>query len=147
MFKSELVLEVYEGHPDLWVFAEALVWSGGGFPDFTAPPGFITDLASIPRILRGLPAFDPAGLSRRAAAMHDWLYAWRGVDKPTADAFLRAAMIAEGCSCEDADAFFEAVHLFGDSAWASDGTKGLEAAFLTQSQYQTWLVGAGHPTA
>lgn len=145
MFKSELVLEEYDGHPDLWVIAAPLLWSGNGFPDFTVPAGFITDLASIPRVLRDLPAFDPNGPSRRPAAMHDWLYAWRGVDKDMADAFLRAAMLEEGCALEEAVAFFDAVHYFGADAWAADAVKGLQGSFLLPTQYQAWLDSVAHP--
>lgn len=39
---------------------------------FTAPPGFITDYASIPKALRWL--YDPDGEYTPAAVIHDYLY-------------------------------------------------------------------------
>jgi len=40
--------------------------------------GFITDFASIPWAVQGLPGFDVNGPSRFAAIPHDWLYCHRG---------------------------------------------------------------------
>jgi hypothetical protein len=42
------------------------------------PRGFITDLASVPRLLWTLSNFTPDGLIRAAAVIHDWIYAQQG---------------------------------------------------------------------
>lgn len=45
---------------------------------FVVPRGYITDFASIPRTLRGMPGFDINGRSRPAAVLHDYLYSMQG---------------------------------------------------------------------
>jgi hypothetical protein len=95
-----------------------------GFGSITVPVGFETDLASIPRALRGLEDFDPDGISRRPAAMHDWLYGGdRSHGKAWADAFLRVALIAEGMAPDLAFTWWLAVHEFGGAAWDGDRAK------------------------
>src|ERR1700760_3556625 len=97
MFQTPLILE--SAAADLWVVRQPLIWVDDKYGSLTAPVGFMTDLASIPRILRNLPAFDPNGVSRRPAVVHDWLYWSQGaVTKRTADWFLHDAMISEGAS-------------------------------------------------
>lgn len=144
MFTTPLILEAAQA-ADMWSVAEPLVWAGTpSSPAFTVPVGFMTDLASVPRILRNLPAFDPNAGSRRAAVGHDWLYWWQGWGKDRADAFLREAMLAEGCEHVDAEAFYLAVHDFGVSSW-DDGTKrGLASHFNTPADYDRYLASVSH---
>lgn len=141
MFTNTLILETYK--PDLWIIDAPLTWVDPTFGTLEVPLGFITDLASIPRALRGLPDFDPNGVSRRPAAMHDWLYAWRKPGKDFADSFLRAALLAEGASDLDACAFYDAVHFFGSQAWGADARVlddvGLEGSFDTAEHFQAWM--------
>lgn len=90
------------------------------------PAGFVTDLASIPRLFRNLPWLDPNGLSRRPAVIHDWLYGskeGRGYGKQFADSFLRSALIAEGAPQSAAGTFYYAVHWFGSGSWDDDGRR------------------------
>lgn len=58
------------------------------------PGGFVTDFASVPR----LPvAFLLAGnCGHEAAVVHDWLYTSHEVDRRTADAVFREAVLAGG---------------------------------------------------
>jgi hypothetical protein len=137
VFLSPLVLEAAP-NPDFWFVRAPLIWCDPLYGRVEVPIGFTTDLASIPRALRNLPAFDPNGRSRRPAVVHDWLYQWRGFTKPTADGFLRDAMVAEGCSPADADAFYAAVHWFGQSAWDDDGNRPMVAAFDTVGSFKLW---------
>lgn len=123
MFKTPLAL-IAEPQPDLWAVAVPLVWDDGIYGHLEVPQGFVTDLASIPRIFRNLPFLDPAGVSRRPATLHDWLYGsapGRRLGKPFADQFLYAALLAEGATPRVAWAFWAAVHYFGGSSWAGDG--------------------------
>jgi len=138
MFVTSLVLEACTIRDDFWIVRAPLTWQDAQFGRITAPVGFYTDLASIPRWLRNLPAFDPDGKSRRAAVVHDWLYQRQQLPKSTADLFLRAAMIADGCSALDADAFYEAVHLFGQSSWDADHARTMAASFVDAETYQAW---------
>lgn len=122
MFITQLIL-VELPQPDLWQLAAPLLWRDVTFGDLEVPAGFVTDLASIPRSLRNLPFLDPDGVSRRPAAMHDWLYDSKGGrahGKDFADSFLRAALLAEGASSSTAWAFYYGVHMFGQSSWDAD---------------------------
>jgi hypothetical protein len=133
------VLEADTGRDDFWVVRAPLIWCNAEFGRIAVPVGFRTDLASIPRALRNLPAFDPNGLSRRPAVVHDWLYAHQTHPKDFADRFLRTAMLAEGAVHADAEAFYEAVHLFGTDAWHTDGARTLAASFATQADFMAYV--------
>lgn len=140
MFTSKLVLESDDARPDFWYVRAPLVWADPIYGRIEVPVGFRTDLASIPRVFRNLPALDPDGLSRRPAVVHDWLYAWQAVGKDRADEFLRYAMIAEGLKHVDAETIYEAVHLFGASAFAEDGAATLKSFFETPAAFMAWAV-------
>ena len=90
------------GDPGFWDVLELRVRRDGGYEllssfgyhsnvagrAFIVPAGFITDLASIPRIFRW--AFTGHGKSREPAVIHDWLYFIKH-DRKEADAvFLEA---------------------------------------------------------
>lgn len=137
MFSTPLILEAAPD-PDFWILRGPLVWCDPIFGRIVAPVGFRTDLASIPRTLRNLPDFDPNGRSRRAAVMHDWLYSWQGLGKDRSDDFLRAAMVAEGCSAATAEAFHDAVKWFGHYAWTDDAARGLKNTFVDVATYTAW---------
>ena len=139
MFATSLILEADVKRPDFWIVRAPLVWESAEFGRIAVPVGFRTDLASIPRALRNLPAFDPAGRSRRPAVVHDWLYTIQSHPKDFADRFLRTSMIAEGCEHVDAEAFYEAVHLFGEDAWNTGGAPTVAAAFDTQADYMAYV--------
>ncbi len=143
MFSSRLLLES-SASPDLWIVREPLCWQSEKYGKLVCPVGFVTDLASIPRVLRNLSAFDPNGLSRRPAVMHDWLYWWQGLGKRLADEFLHDAMIAEGAKVADAWAFFTAVSDFGASSWADGTARGLASHFETPAAYHDWLSAFTH---
>lgn len=56
----------------------------------TVPKGFVTDLATIPRIF--MPLLPVNDRHRAAAALHDFLYHDQPVSRRLADAIFRAAM-------------------------------------------------------
>lgn len=131
MFLTRLAL-IDDPEPEIWVIDSPLIWEDPAYGRIEVPVGFRTDLASTPAHL------GVNGHSRRPAAVHDWLYAERSRGKDCADRFLRDAMLTEGCSAAEADAFYEGVHLFGGSAWASD-EGALEARdFDTPEHYAAW---------
>jgi hypothetical protein len=140
MFLTRLAL-MDDPCPDIWVVLAPLIWEDAAFGRIMVPIGFRTDLASTPAHLGS------NGLSRRPATVHDWLYAERSRGKDFADRFLRAAMLAEGCSTAEADAFYEAVHVFGGHAWAQD-EGALEARdFDTPEHYAAWRASQSPTTA
>lgn len=119
MFLTQLELLV-DPEPDYWVMGPPLIWSDPVYGRIEAPTGFRTDLASIPRVFRNLPFADPNGVSRRPAAMHDYLYSSKfgyRLGRQYADSFLQAALLSEGASVWTARAFYYAVRAGGASHW------------------------------
>lgn len=146
MFKSDLALIVIPSAPDLWRFAAPLVWEDTD-GTITIPKGFVTDLASIPHLLDWAPNLDRTGVSRRAAALHDGLYALgRARGKAYADDKLHAALIADGMPSAGADEYFYAVHWFGDDAYNSDAQVpiGHEGSFYTAEDYAAFMAAGGN---
>jgi len=138
MFRTTLELQALP-QPDQWALVSDLVWEDAEFGRLVAPRFMITDLASIPMAVRNLPFLDPEGRSRNPAAMHDALYRLgRARGKGFADRFLRAALIAEGCTPATAAAFYWGVRLFGGSSWRGDGQRTPGSAFLTPEAFQKW---------
>lgn len=139
MFKTDLDLIVIAGRPDLWRFGAALVWEAGG-ETITVPKGFITDMASIPHALDWIPNLDRDGLSRRPAALHDWLYGGdRTRGKDAADNVLRAALLAEGMGNIGAFEYWYAVSKFGRSSWDGDNTDLRSEHFYTPEDWKAYL--------
>jgi hypothetical protein len=92
------------------------------------PAGFLTDLASIPRLARGL--VPVSGSFNRAAIIHDWLYKNKGAGIPEnyragldlrakSDHIFNEAMRAAGVSTPMRLAMFSAVRLGGWAGWGS----------------------------
>lgn len=117
MFIFPLIVEALP-EPGKWKTVAPLVWCDPTFGRLEVPVGFITDLASVPGIARAFPDFDPTGLSRRPAVVHDWLYTTKPIPRHQADLFLCEALKAEGLPVGIADAYYGAVRLFGDSHWS-----------------------------
>lgn len=83
----------------------------------TVPKGFVTDLASVPRILWSV--LPKTGRYAYAAIVHDYLY-WvqpTGVVRRDADEILETAMKRSGVSGEKVWAIEKAVRTLGESAW------------------------------
>lgn len=91
MFLTSLDLRAAE--PGEWILIAPLKWARSGVK-LTVPAGFITDLASLPRLVR--PVLDRNGLSRRPAVLHDWLYCSKQGSRADADRLFRKALKAEG---------------------------------------------------
>lgn len=90
MFTTSLDLRATE--PGEWELLAPLKWSAA--ESITVPAGFITDLASLPRLVR--PVLDRNGMSRRPAVLHDWLYAGQCLSRANADRLFLDAMAADG---------------------------------------------------
>ena len=92
--------------------------------DFKIPAGFVTDLASVPRVFESVvPNDDPQIL--RPAILHDWFYQSQGIPEGTAfwltraqaDEVLREGMRVCGASCAKRWAVWAAVRVGGVWAW------------------------------
>lgn len=82
----------------------------------TVPAGFVTDFASVPKILWNL--LPPTGRYGKAAVIHDYLYRTYGASsKIVADAIFYEAMKALGVNRVIRNVIYLAVHLFGGSSY------------------------------
>lgn len=86
-------LDLRADAPDRWVLLRALIWDDD-LDRIEVHAGFVTDLASVPQLLRGL--LDVNGRSRRAAVLHDFLYTEQKLPRAECDAIFRKALLAEG---------------------------------------------------
>ena len=129
MFLTRLILEA-DDQPGVWIVSAALDWRPlngrlRGCDDVVVPPGTLTDLASVPRVLRNVPFLDTTGRSRRGAVLHDFLYrggVFRCGRRPTrgeADRILFRALRADGCSRWVAGVFYAGVRVGGWAAWVT----------------------------
>lgn len=123
MFKTHAVAVDYK--PNEWVLVQPLVWEADA--RYTVPARFITDLASVPPALRALSGFNPTGLSRRPAILHDYLYC-SGVtgSRKAADRVFYEALLSVGVSRTVARLHWLGVRVGGAGYWAKrcadDGT-------------------------
>ena len=109
-----------------WEYAE--LWScrihlkGEGVLAVRIAPGYWTDLASVPKALRG--AFDNGSGDYAvlvASQVHDMLYSTHYLSKDFSDELFRLLLRFYKMSALNAWLYYEAVALFGRSAWeASD---------------------------
>jgi hypothetical protein len=70
-FDSEL--HIVAVSPTTWALTSPLVWVGTQGDTLTVPTGFVTDFATVPRVLVWKTL--PYGPYTRAAVLHDWLLA------------------------------------------------------------------------
>lgn len=118
-FLTELIVKPV--HDDEWEMVEPLLYVHGD-KRIQVPSGFRMDLASIPRVLTWL--FPVHGRYTRAAVVHDWLYANKGI--VPAGIFLRAdadkifldAMKELGVGWFTRQAMYRAVRLGGWINWS-----------------------------
>lgn len=96
-FLTKCVLEATDDHDETgnWIVHKALVYlSDVACNTIIVPRGFVTDLASVPR-LPVLYALD-GGKAIKAAVLHDWLYDSAMYPRAMADAIFREAMEVSG---------------------------------------------------
>lgn len=114
IFVTRLVLEAADDPEDkLWVVREDFRVSVD-FELFIVPEGYITDLASVPRV--PLAYWLAGGRARKAAVFHDYLYS---IKKPKAfaDLCFYHGMRREGVSWPVANLMYAAVAAFGRGAY------------------------------
>lgn len=121
---------------DEWELKAPLIWQLRGGNQLIVPAGFITDLASIPRIFQNL--LSVTGRSRRAAVAHDWLYCSHLIPRKEADQFLKEALICEGVSGFTAWLYWAGVHIGGSSPWNENKDGITPEDFTTAEAYYKW---------
>lgn len=128
----------------LYILLEPFVYQwtdeeSGNTYRIVVPQGFITDLASVPRVFWAI-GYLPSGLHQDAAILHDWAYMHQG-DFPTGsfqklvgvvwanvptvwsrdecDRLFLRVMKERGTRERKRWLMYQAVHLFGGMAWRS----------------------------
>lgn len=122
MFIGELVIKPVQGKK--WELVESLHFVLAEGVVIDVPKGFITDLASIPRLLT--PLFPIHGLQTRAAVIHDWLYANQGdvasgpYTRKQCDEIFLIGMKQLGVGWFKRTMMYNAVRVGGWVAWGSN---------------------------
>lgn len=118
--------------PDHWEYAAdwvaAIVLKGEGVLKVSIRRGYWTDLASVPKALRG--AFDNGSGDFGvlvASQLHDMLYSTHYMSKDFSDALFHAVLRHYGMGSVKAWLYYQAVHLFGDKAWETISDAEMEA--------------------
>ena len=125
-YKKTSGLLVFSRFKDrIYVLQQPMSWSPTsliaeqhGYPDVTVPKGFVTDLASIPRIFYSL--LPPDGDYTVPAIIHDYLYWTQTTTRNQADNILRFSMQDYKIGPITRTVIYNAVHVGGGSAWTKN---------------------------
>jgi hypothetical protein len=79
------------------------------------PMGFVTDFASVPRIIGAWLLY--GGKGKRAAVIHDWLYSTQKLSRAVADAVFEEALKASGYAAWEVGGMYAGVRVGGWVAW------------------------------
>lgn len=93
MFRTPLRLEKLDKVPRWFFLTDPLIWDDGE-TRIEVPRFFATDLASIPRPMRGV--LETNGRSAKPAVVHDFLYRTGQMTRKAADQLFLTMLIAEG---------------------------------------------------
>lgn len=100
---------------DEWTLAGEMVYVTQAGDLIEIPAGFVTDLATIPRLLQWIVTVN--GRHRAAAVVHDWLYEKQGRPRTEADRLFREAMDDSGVRLTQRWAMWAAVRVGGWLPW------------------------------
>lgn len=114
--KFSTPLDLRATNPGEWQVISPLVYTSDDGDIYIVPAGMITDLASIPKLLR--PAIDRNGLSRPAAVLHDYLYLIGSLSRKQADELFLEALLSCGVSSFVAKGMYWSVRAFGGGRYA-----------------------------
>lgn len=108
MFLTKLILSDHK--PNQWVVESELAYFHEG-ERISVPKGFITDLASIPKIFRNV--LNVNGKSRKPAVLHDYLYCSKIFERSVADYIFYKALVSEGMNVIIARTYWAGVRAGG----------------------------------
>jgi len=117
-FLSELDTRLYDEHSGLHKLLAPLIFYSAELNKLIiVPTGFITDFASVPRIVGAYLLFGSKG--PKAAVVHDWLYSGgiEGLARAAADRVFLEALKASGYSNTTSYPMYWAVRIGGGFAW------------------------------
>ena len=106
---TELTLKSLDNKPGYFEVAGDVYYSGSF--EYVVPRGFVTDLASIPALLR--PIFSRTGLSRKPAVFHDHMYSVKWKTRKRCDESFKEMLLARGVSKGVANIYYWGVRLGG----------------------------------
>jgi len=98
------------------------------------PQGFIFDFASIPRLLWFILGSPATGKHRRAAFIHDWLYASQKITREKADLIFLLIMKEDGVSFIKRRLIYSGVRVGGWVAWSGKDLRDMEIRCKTQEE-------------
>lgn len=81
----------------------------------TVPRGFVTDFASVPRIIGAWLLY--GGKGKRAAVIHDWLYSTQMFTRSVCDAIFEEALKTSGYKAWEVGGMYAGVRMGGWVAW------------------------------
>lgn len=120
-FLTDLQAELVQSEPALWKLTLPLIYQSDVANDtFVVPVGFVTDLASVPRI--PIAYFLAGGTSNEASVVHDWLYTEKKLPRAMADSVLREASAVTGVPGWRRWIMWAGVRLGGGSHWIEKPT-------------------------
>ena len=93
---------------------------GSSADTIRVPKGFVTDFASIPRVLWSV--LSPTGEFRLPAVIHDYLYWFQPCTREESDNLLLIAMKEEGVPERQRVAVYTGIRIAGQVAWDADST-------------------------
>lgn len=116
-FLTDLQIENASGLDDgKWRLTAPLIYqSDVADTVFIVPQGFVTDLASVPRV--PIAYMLTGGTSNEASVVHDFLYSTHEVLRAIADAVLKEASAVTGVPGWRRWIMWAAVRCFGGSHW------------------------------
>lgn len=112
VFTTDLIVKCADDNK--WELQIHLSYSGR-IETFIVPQGFITDFASVPRLLRSI--FPKTGLYTKAAVIHDFLYATKMISRKDADGIFRRIMKESGVGRFTRYPMWAALRMFGWLGW------------------------------
>lgn len=105
----------------MYYLTKTISWKPGkqkNLPAVTVPTGFVTDLASVPRIFWTI--FPPDGQYTYPAILHDYLYWSQHTSREEADLILMEAMKEFDVGSVSSEVIYAAVRVGGGRGWDSN---------------------------
>ena len=100
---------------DHWKTLDPIAYKDDAGEALLVPAGFITDLASVPRVFWNI--LPPFGKYDGAAILHDWLYSTQQFTRSKSDGLLLEALESEGVSWLTRWVIYLGVRAGGWAAW------------------------------
>lgn len=93
-FIGEVDLRILDDPGELFAVINDFAFQSDSLGLIPVPAGFVTDLASVPRL--PFAYLIVGGKGKKAAVVHDWLYSTRKCTRAQADEVFREALAASG---------------------------------------------------